>query len=395
MSQSSTSAYLPDPAPRASGGEPAIDVAQFTARIIEPSSFVADRSAFVDVRLPRSAGKASYSLIGPGVSQNPDQVVNLPEAHGFHVGAASMDHGVVNNPHMHFTAEVFICTRGSWRMRIGEQGQQALDIGAGTIFSVPTWVFRGFENIGGDDGWMYAVLGGDETGGIVWAPDVLAAATETGLFLASDGSVIETGDGQAPEDCIAPLSPSQLSSLDTYSDADLAARAVTFADLEWSQHALLSSVSPNGEAPGVELAPVIGYGLTEDRRHRPPITVPHGFSIEWLRAAPGASFGLHRLARHQAAILTEGRWEVCVNRGPQRLTARPEEGSVVSIPPGVWRDLRNVGDADAVAVIVSNAQQRPRVHWDDEVLASAAAGGWTHDASGYLAPAALIAGSAP
>ena len=102
--------------------EPALtlDPSEFARRVIRPGEFVADRSAFVDVRLPRSAGKASYSLIGPGVSQNPDQVVNLPEAHGFHVGAASMGHGVVNNQHMHFTAEVFICTRGAWRMRIGE-----------------------------------------------------------------------------------------------------------------------------------------------------------------------------------------------------------------------------------------------------------------------------------
>lgn len=30
-------------------------------RIIPPSAFVADPSAFVDVRIPRSVGKASYS----------------------------------------------------------------------------------------------------------------------------------------------------------------------------------------------------------------------------------------------------------------------------------------------------------------------------------------------
>jgi len=378
-----------------SDGVPTLDAAEFARRIIEPGAFVADRSAFVDVRLPRSAGKASYSLIGPGVSQNPDQVVNLPEAHGFHVGAASMGHGVVNNQHMHFTAEVFICTRGSWRMRIGEHGQQTLDISEGTVFSVPTWVFRGFENIGPDDGWLYAVLGGDDTGGIVWAPDVLTAAAETGLFLLPDGAVIEATDGQAPTDCVAPLSPSQLSALDSYSDADLAARVVTFDDLAWSHHALLSSVSGNGESPPAELAPVIGYGVTEDRHHRPPITVPHGFSVEWLRVAPGVSFGLHRLALHQAAILTGGQWEVSVNRGPETLTARPGEGSVVSVPPGVWRDLRNVGDSEARALIVCNAQQRPQVLWDEELVRSAAAGGWTHDASGYLAPTSLIAGTAP
>ena len=377
--------------------EPALtlDPSEFARRVIRPGEFVADRSAFVDVRLPRSSGKASYSLIGPGVSQNPDQVVNLPEAHGFHVGAASMGHGVVNNQHMHFTAEVFICTRGAWRMRIGEHGQQTLDISAGTVFSVPTWVFRGFENIGPDDGWLYAVLGGDETGGIVWAPSVLRAAADTGLFLGPDGTVIEATDGRAPKNCVEPLGPSQLSSLDSYSDTDLAARAVTLADLAWSRHALLSSVSLNGASPPVELAPVIGHGVTEDRHHRPPITNPHGFSVEWLRAAPGASFGLHRLAAPQAAILTGGRWEVSVNRGADRLAERPEEGSVVSVPPGAWRDFVNVGESEAYALIVCNSQQRPRILWDEALAQSAADNGWSRDASGYLAPASLVSGAAP
>lgn len=382
-----------------SPGDVVLGPSEFARRVIEPGDFVPDRSAFVDVRLPRSAGKASYSLIGPGVSQNPGQVVNLSEAHGFHLGAASMGHGVINNQHMHFTAEVFICTRGLWRMRIGEHGEQTLDITPGTVFSVPTWVFRGFENIGSDDGWLFAVLGGDETGGIVWSPDVLRAAAETGLFLGADGAIIDTTEGGSTNGCVEPLDPTLLSSLDSYSDDQLAERRVRFEDLRWSRHALLSSVARESRSgAGVELAPVIGYGVSEDRHHVPPIALPHGFSIEWLRAAPGAGFGLHRLARHQALILIEGAWEVSVNRGPSKLTAHPEEGSVVSMPPGVWRDLLNAGESEACALIVSNTQQRPRVLWDEALVESAAGNGWTRDAAGYLAPASLVArasGAAP
>ena len=99
--------------------------------MIQPAEFVADTEAFVDVRLPRSRGKASYSFIGPGVSQNADQTVNLAEPHGFQIGAASMGHGVVNNQHLHFTAEVLICTRGEWRVNIGEHAEQQLEIGPG------------------------------------------------------------------------------------------------------------------------------------------------------------------------------------------------------------------------------------------------------------------------
>ena len=123
-----------------------------TSERTRATEFHADTEAFVDVRLPRSQGKASYSMIGPGVSQNAGQKINLVEPHGFNIGAASMPHGVVNNPHLHFTAEVFLCTRGSFEMAVGRHGEQKLVMNAGDVFAVPTWVFRGFTNIGDDDG---------------------------------------------------------------------------------------------------------------------------------------------------------------------------------------------------------------------------------------------------
>ncbi len=77
-------------------------------RIIPPSEFVADASAFIDVRLPDSQGKHNFSFIGPGVSQNPDAHVNVRDPHGFNIGAAGLPPGTVNNQHLHFTAEVFV-----------------------------------------------------------------------------------------------------------------------------------------------------------------------------------------------------------------------------------------------------------------------------------------------
>ena len=41
-------------------GDVIINPDDFARRVIEPTDFVADTEAFVDVRLPRSAGKASY-----------------------------------------------------------------------------------------------------------------------------------------------------------------------------------------------------------------------------------------------------------------------------------------------------------------------------------------------
>lgn len=364
-----------------------VDADDFARRVIEPRDFVADTAAFIDVRLERSAGKASYSFIGPGVSQNPDQAVNLDVAHGFNIGAASMAGGVVNSQHLHFTAEVFICTKGDWRVAIGEHLEQKLELGAGTIFSAPTWVFRGFENIGDHDGWMYTVLGGDDTGGIIWAPDVIRAAAETGLYLRSDYTVVDGTDGLSTNDVVKPLEPAQLVSVDRYSDQALADRAVRQEDLKWSEQALLSNVVA-GHAGA--MAPVIGHGMTEDRRHRSPITTAHGFSVEWLRLPPGSSTGLHRHQQNQVVILTDGSWDIAVNLDEHRLRSRPARGSVVSLNSGAWRDLANVGDSDAHAVVVCATDQRPVIEWDPAIVEAAQRAGWSRDAGGYIAPVELI-----
>ncbi|CAN5773925.1 cupin domain-containing protein [soil metagenome] len=364
-----------------------VSAEEFRRRVIDPSEFVADEQAFVDVRLDRSRGKASYSLIGPGVSQNAAQSVSLTEPRCFNFGGASMPHGCVNNPHLHFTAEVFICTRGHWAMRVGEHGEHELIMGPGTIFSVPTWVFRGFENLGDDDGWLFTVLGGDETGGILWAPSVLREAAATGLYLGTDHTLRDADAGDSIEDVVEPLDETQLQWLRPVTDADLQARVVPRESLDWSDRALLSHILPGCST---SLAPVIGAGMTEHRDHRAPITVAHGFSIEWLRVAPGSHVGEHRLVGSQVLILVDGDWDVALNSGPDRTSERPAPGSVVSVPPGAWRDFANIGTVEAHAIVVNEGDAPSRIEWSTDTVDRAREAGWARDAGGFLAPAALI-----
>jgi len=369
---------------------PALPVsgAELAARVIEPEDFVADTEAFVDVRIERSKGKASYSFVGPGVSQNADQHISIAEPHGFNVGAATMPHGVYNNAHLHYTPEVFVCTRGSWRIDIGRGREHAVHLAAGDIFSAPTWVFRGFENTGPDDGFLFVALGGDDTGGIIWEPAVLREAAETGMYLGRDNSLVDARNGEVPTEVLEPLSDLQLASIDSYSQSELSERHVPPDRLRWSQTALLSTVL--GPEHSVELASVIGHGLTQDRRNRPPICTPHGFALEWLRAAPGASTGLHRHDDSQVVLLIEGDWEVALNEPAHEVSTRPVMGSLASVPASAWRDLRNVGTTPARAVIVTGSDSPSRVEWPAETLERAAEAGFGLDAAGYVAPLELL-----
>ena len=373
------------PAPGTTPGEP-IAQDELDRRVIEPDQFVADTKAFVDVRIPRSRGKASYSFVGPGVSQNADQTINLVEPHGFNVGAASMPAGVVNNPHLHFTPEVFICTRGEWRLDIGEHGDQQIELREGGIFSAPNWVFRGFTNLGTDDGWIFVVLGGDDTGGIIWAPHVLDESAATGMYLGPDNVLVDAAEGPAPEPRLRPFDAAQLASVEQYTDSELRARLVEHDELAWSDRSLLSAVLDGHRSA---LAPVIGHGMTEARRHSAPITTAHGFSVEWLRLEGGATTGLHRHSDTQVLFLVDGDWEIALNEDSSA-TSRPVAGSVVSVPRDSWRTLTNRGLVDAHAVVVNGSDSSTHIEWSSSIVAAAAEAGWVLDAAGCIAPRHLI-----
>ncbi len=161
-------------------------------RTIRRADLVAAENSFIDCRTPGSERKLNYAIIGSGVSEG-EQFVNLTIPHGFQLGGASMPPGVNNSLHMHFTAEVFIVASGTYVFRWGRDSIDGELIGhPGDIISMPTWVFRGFSNVGGDDNFIFTILGRDHTGGLIWEPDVLRQAEGHGLLLTTDNRLIDT-----------------------------------------------------------------------------------------------------------------------------------------------------------------------------------------------------------
>ncbi len=358
-------------------------------RVIPPSAFVADDAAFVDVRLPGSEGKLNFSMIGPGVSENPTQHINLREAHGFNIGAAGMPPGAINNQHLHYTAEVFVSLGGEYEFRVGVEEDQTFEASGRFVLSVPTWIFRGFRNIGIEDSVLYAVLGGDDTGGIMWSPRVLARAADTGLHLLEDNTLLDTaaGDSLDGREIMAPMSEEDVSRLRTYTEAELLARLVSEGDLAWSDHALADSMLPEHAS---SLAPVIGWGMTMDRDQAPPIYDPHTFSLDWLRVPAGNSVSRHRSHETQCLLVADDGWVLDVNQGDDLLSRDLQPGSVVSIPPGVWRSFRNTGSDPAHLLVVNGGDTRIHLEWPDETVEAARDAGTVIDAGGYLAPAHLV-----
>lgn len=359
------------------------------ARHVKRDDYVSCTVAFIDCKTPGSHLKENYSIIGPGVTSSAEQVVNLPEAHGFNIGAAAMPNGITNNLHVHFTAEVFMCFRGDWKFRWGPKGDDGEIVGhSGDIVSVPTWIFRGFTNVGPDDGWLFTCLGGNNTGGVIWHPDIIRDAAQYGLYISAENTLIDTekGDPKPESDqTIRPLSDADVATMRRYTPEEMSQRVVTAAERDWKP-GFLDHVL---DGCGAEMAPVIGSGLTQNRDHAAKITNPHGFSMEWLRLAPGQRVSRFRIPEKMVLIAYEGEADLLLNDS-DKVRLHIDAWDTYSVPGDVWREIVNNGDKPAELLVIAAGDHRKRPEFAADVVQASRDSGLVIDPNGYVASAHLI-----
>ncbi len=286
-------------------------------------------TAFIDTRTPGSSQKENFTIIGPGVAENPDQHVHIARAHGFNIGGARQPPHCVNSQHSHDTAEVFVVHSGTWRFTSGERADDgAVVLKPGDTISIPTQAFRGFENIGEDVGFLFAVLGGDDPGRVLWAPYVFENARDYGLVLLENGRLIDTAAGeQVPND--EPARPvttrDQVAALTVLTDDDLEGCVVRRDDLAADPASDLA-------APGIVESPIIG---TTGR-----LAWSHGFHVRHLALDAGAGTASYIRPQEEVLLMQSGRLEVTIDDEPITL----EPGDVLSVPIDAARRLANPGD---------------------------------------------------
>jgi len=176
-----------------------------------------------------------------------------------------------------------------------------------------------------------------------------------------------------------------------YSVDDMRARVTTDDDRLFVDDALLCTVVPGGRA---RLGLLIGYGMTEARHHHPRLHDPHGFSVAALRAASGEGVLRHRHDQSEVLIVVAGEWEVTLNDDRETVAIRLSPHDTLSVPPGAWRSIVNVGDdtssGTAEIIVIIGGDGRTRSEWAPAVVAAAAQADRGLDANGYVAPWSLI-----
>lgn len=143
---------------------------EMLSRVARFSQRQADPGAFPDLKQQGMQRSVSYR-VSPGQTGGP---APISQPHNFHLSISTLSKGIRPTVHSHPYNEVFMPLNAHFRLHWGEDLDQSIDLEPFDLVSVPAGVFRTFENLDEQDGFMVAIFdhGGDPHTGIVVPPDV-------------------------------------------------------------------------------------------------------------------------------------------------------------------------------------------------------------------------------
>lgn len=192
---------------------------------------------------------------------------------------------------------------------------------------------------------------------------------------------------QPPDDQLLPLMPAaEVAALRHWIPAALMARAVKPAKRDF-RTATLDAVLPGH---GWMLAPVIGFGISQHRDHRPAVSDPQGFSVEWLQVPPGQRSAAFTLDQTAVLVHAQGPLSVVFNPGDRAESAALGAWDTLSMPAGTLRQFINTGTEPAQALLIIHGDAPKPPQFGAAVHAQAAALDMTLDAGGHLARKSLL-----
>jgi mannose-6-phosphate isomerase-like protein (cupin superfamily) len=161
---------------------------------------------------------------------------------------------------------------------------------------------------------------------------------------------------------------------------EMLGRTARFDKLRPSKQAFVDTRIPEHER---DIFNVIGAGVTEDPELTPAITAAQDFNVTYVGAEAGKGAALHSHPTVEVFIAMSGRWAVFWgDEGESEIELDPWD--VVSVPVGVMRGFRNIGDGHAYLMALLGGTSAGKVDWADSVLARAAETGLSLDAEGNL-----------
>ena len=138
-----------------------------------------------------------------------------------------------------------------------------------------------------------------------------------------------------------------------------------------------------------EIINIIGTGVTENLKDPslvPKIKAPaYGFTVVYVRAEKDGGAAMHRHATEEVFISVKGQWAVMWLEGDTERQVILNSGDVCSVPIGIFRAFRNVGDEpESVLMALVGGPDSGKVDWHPTVIEEARKTGLSVDDDGNL-----------
>ena len=287
-------------------------------RLAKFNDLIPSSLPFVEGRLEGHRERKNYTIIGRGVAEDSRQSVKIQSLHGYNLGAVSAMPKNGSGLHSHTTAEVFIIYSGKWRFYWGADGKNETILNKGDIISMPTNMFRAFENYGDEESLMFVVLGGDDPGIITWVPEILNRAKETGMALLDDNSLIDLRKNEIPNGrkIIEPISLSELDKFDNYLPTEL----------EKNIFRNQQNNTPHDQINNIDIFQVLGKTFNT-KKYDPLINQDTGFNLTILKSRVGKIENIE-CSKPTTLFAQHGLWEIKLND----INIKLEKGDTFSVP---------------------------------------------------------------
>ena len=284
-----------------------------TDRIARFNELTPSTLPFVEGRIEGHKKRKNYSIVGPGVAEDSQQSVKISKPHGYNLGAVCAHPKNGSGLHSHTTAEVFLIYSGKWRFYWGADGKNEIILAKGDIISMPTNMFRGFENVGNEEGLIFVVLGNDDPGIITWIPNVLIKAKETGLALLDDNSLIDLTKNEIPQNrnLLEPITNERLKEFDNYELSEIQKFIYKFKN---------QTKFENNLNEDIKLIQIIGNHFC-NQAYNPLISHNTGFNLSILKAKQGL---IENLTFEKPTILfsQKGNWKIKIDKNEFNINSK-------------------------------------------------------------------------
>lgn len=150
------------------------------------------------------------------------------------------------------------------------------------------------------------------------------------------------------------------------SEVDMEKRIARFDGMRPNKMAFLDMRLPGHER---DIFNMIGAGVNDDPDTKPAIPFVNGFTVTYNGCEPGMGSGLHDHETCEVFIPLTGRWSVFWGANGEH-EAILDQFDVISLPVGVMRGFRNVGEDRAVLMAIIEGNDPGSVDWHPDVVAA-------------------------